>query len=136
MERNLKVMKSLIATAIFLVAAIVMILIYQNNNSANKAVVGNKDITIHVIVPEEETKNYEFSTDAEFLRQALDENDLIAGEEGAYGYFLTAVNGRTADSDKQEWWCITKSGEDVFTGVDQTPIQDGEEYELTLMIGY
>lgn len=135
MDKKINIMKSLIATVIFLAVAIVMILVYKNSNSMSPTE-GNKDITIQVIIPDEETKTYELSTDAENLRQALEEEKIIVGEEGSYGFFITAVNGRTADSDKQEWWCITKSGEDVFTGVDQTLIQDGEEYELTLMIGY
>ena len=42
------------------------------------------------------------------------------------------MDGVTADAEKQEWWCITKNGEQLNTGADQTPIADGEHYELTL----
>ncbi len=31
------------------------------------------------------------------------------------------VNGVTADEAKEEWWCFTKDGEDVMTGVDSPP---------------
>ena len=50
-------------------------------------------------------------------------------------YILT-VDGETADESKQQWWCITKGGEMVNTSVDTTPIQDGDQFELTLKEGY
>ena len=31
---------------------------------------------------------------------------------------------------------VTKSGEMVNTGADQTPIADGDAFELTLTVGY
>lgn len=61
---------------------------------------------------------------------------MINGKDSDYGFFITEVNTRTADDTKQEWWCITKDGADVNTGVDQTPIADGDHYELTLKTGY
>ncbi len=61
---------------------------------------------------------------------------LVEGENGAYGLFITSVDGETADDSNQEWWCITKEGGQVNTSADQTPIADGDKYELTLMIGY
>ena len=42
----------------------------------------------------------------------------------------------TADESLQQWWCITREGEMLSTGADQTPITDGEQYELTLTEGY
>ena len=37
---------------------------------------------------------------------------------------------------KEEWWCFTKDGEDVMTGVDSTPVADGDHFEITLKTGY
>ena len=65
----------------------------------------------------------------------VDEN-LVSGENGAYGMFITSVDGETADDANQEWWCITKKNERLNTSADQTPIADGDAYELTLTIGY
>ena len=31
---------------------------------------------------------------------------------------------------------VTKGGADVFTGVESTPIADGDKFELTLKTGY
>ena len=38
--------------------------------------------------------------------------------------------------DNQEWWCFTKNGETLMTGVDDTMIADGEHYEATLTVGW
>jgi hypothetical protein len=97
---------------------------------------GGKTISVEVVAPPAETKTFEISTNAEFLRQALEEQNLIQGDESAYGLFVTSVDGIAADASKQEWWCFTKSGEEMLTGVDATPIQDGDKYEITLLTGY
>lgn len=49
---------------------------------------------------------------------------------------VTTVNGVTADSSLEEWWCFTKGGETLNTGVDSTPIADGDHFEITLTTGY
>ncbi len=104
---------------------------------APKAVEGSKTINIDVIIEEEIVREEEISTDAEFLSQALYEVEgLIEGETSEYGLFIQSVNNVKADSTNEEWWCITKSGESVNTGADQTPILDGDSFELTLMVGY
>ena len=98
--------------------------------------VGTKTITVQIIVDGTDTVTKSIQTDAEYLRGALEEEDLIAGEESQYGLFVKTVNGITADDAKQQWWCFTKGGEDLFTGVDTTPIADGDKFEITLKTGY
>ena len=68
--------------------------------------------------------------------EVLTENGLAEGTESAYGLFITTVDGETADESLQQWWCITREGEMLSTGADQTPIAHGEQYELTLTEGY
>ncbi len=100
-----------------------------------KTVKGAKHITVEVV--HNGTKTYEYDTDAEFLRQVLcEENGLISGTEGEFGLFIDTVDGYKNDSEKQEWWCITKGGETIMTGVDEIAISDGDKYEITLMVGY
>lgn len=95
-----------------------------------------KEVVIEVVIPEQEAQEYTMTTKADTLRQALEENNLIAGSESEFGFYITEVADRIADESKQEWWCITKGGEEVFYGVNDILIQDGEQYELTLKIGY
>ena len=66
----------------------------------------------------------------------LTDEELVSGDIGAYGMFITTVDGETADDTNQEWWCITKGNEQLNTSADQTPIADGDNYELTLTVGY
>jgi len=60
----------------------------------------------------------------------------VAGDESQYGLFVKTVAGVTIDESKQEWWNFTKGGEPLFTGVDTTPIADGDKFEITLTVGY
>ena len=98
---------------------------------------GAKTIHIEVVVSDTDTREYTLHTDQEYLRGALEEENLISGTESAeYGLFVTTVDGITADDSLQQWWCFTKGGEIVNTGVDTTPIQDGDQFEITLTTGY
>lgn len=119
---------------LFVIMVLLLFLFFKKNNNSSAA--GVKEITVQVIIPEEEIQEFVITTEAETLREALEEKQLIKGETGTYGFFITEVNGRKADESKQEWWCITKDGEEVFTGVDMIKIQDKDKYELTLMKGY
>jgi hypothetical protein len=101
-----------------------------------RGVGGAKTIHVDVIVGDETIKSVAINTDAEYLRQALEEEDLIEGEEEAYGLWVITVAGRTADSGKEEWWSLYKNSEFSMTGVDDTPLEDGDSYEYRLMVGY
>lgn len=131
-------MKPILATLIFLLIAGAMIAVYVSSRAkqANVLGTGNKTITVQVVIPEKETKDYVIKTDADFLRQALDQEKLIEGSESEFGFFITGVTGISADASKQEWWCITKKGETIFTGVNEIAIQDKDQYEITLTTGY
>ena len=91
-------------------------------------------LSIQVIVSEEDTRAFTVTTDENYLGPALEAEGLIEGEKGQYGLFITTVDGVKADDSKNQWWCITKGGEDVYTGADSTPIADGDCFELTLSI--
>lgn len=101
-----------------------------------EGVKGTKNLDIQVIYEDESSKDFQISTDAEFLSGALTEAGLIEGEEGPYGLYITTVDGVTADDSLQQLWCATKGGERINTGTDSTPIADGDHFELTLKAGY
>lgn len=134
MKQNKNSVKVILGIVLIVCLAIGMFLLYQNFKPKTQK--GSKTIEIDVVIPDEETKEFTLHTDADYLRQALDEINLIKGDELEFGLFLTTVNDRVVDSTKQEWWCITKSGEQIMYGIDQIPIQDGEHYEITLTVGY
>ena len=97
---------------------------------------GAKTIKFTVVVNDETIKSVDIHTDAEYLRQALEEKNLIEGEESAYGLWVITVAGRTADSGKEEWWSLYKNGEFSMTGVDDTPLANGDNIEYKLVTGY
>lgn len=97
----------------------------------------SKQITVEVVHGDGSTKDFDITTGSENLRGALEqEAGLIAGEESDYGLFVTTVDGETADAAAEQWWCFTKGGEMLTTGVDDTVIADGDHYEITLTEGY
>lgn len=126
--------KTLLGLLIFVVVVASMLLLY--NQFRPKPVEGAKKITVEVIQEDGSSKSFDIQTNAEYLRGALEEENLISGTESKNGLFVTTVNGRTADDSKQEWWCFTLNGELLTTSVDATPIKDGDHYEITLTVGY
>ena len=97
---------------------------------------GEKHIVVEVVDESGSSKEFTYDTDEEYLRGVLEEAGLIAGDESDYGLFVKTVDGYTANDANQEWWCFTKGGEQVNTGVDTTPIADGDHFEITLTTGY
>ena len=86
------------------------------------------NITVQVVYPDGTTKDFPIATDAEFLRGALESVDLIEGEESQYGLWVHKVDG-VADADGY-YWAFYKDGEYLQTGVDSTPIADGNHFEI------
>lgn len=97
---------------------------------------GSKTISLTVVHGDGTSNDITVSTDAENLRDALEAEGIIAGEDSSYGMFVQTVDGETADDGEQEWWCLTKGGEMWNYGVDDTEIADGDVYEFTLTVGY
>ena len=89
-------------------------------------------ITLEVVGPDGTSKEFVIKTDPENnLRKALEAESLIAGDEGPYGLYIKVVDGITADYDvDRSWWGLYKDGEMLMTGVDSTPIADGDHFEL------
>ena len=126
--------KALILIAALIIAAVAMFGIYKVLMPKGQA--GEKEITVTVVHADESSKDFVCQTDEAYLGDVLKAEKLVEGTEGEFGMFITSVDGETADDTKEQWWCITKEGGQVNTSADQTPIADGDKYELTLMIGY
>lgn len=100
-----------------------------------KGTEGKKAIAVKIVNGDTE-KTVSLKTDEAYLRGALEGNGLIAGDESEYGLFVKTVDGYTVNDANQEWWSFTCGGEFLTTGVDTTPIADGDSFEITLMAGY
>ncbi|MEA5012124.1 MAG: DUF4430 domain-containing protein [Angelakisella sp.] len=101
-----------------------------------KAIQGTKNLQVTVVVEEGKKNVHDIKTEAEFLGEALTQEKIIEGEQGPYGLYIKVADGVAANEAMQQWWCITKEGADVMTGVDSTPIADGDKFEITLKTGY
>ena len=131
--KNNKKRVALLACLFIVVAAVFGVVFFALRPSGTE---GDKTFTLEVILADGSSTEHKVSTDAEFVGEALLAEGLIAGDSGEYGLFITTVNGVTANSENQEWWCLTVGGEEWMYGIDQTPVTDGEHYELTLMVGW
>ena len=65
------------------------------------------------------------------MGEALQELEILAGEEGPYGLYVKPVNGETLDYDTDGmYWAFYMDGAYAMTGVDQTKIEPGVTYAL------
>jgi len=122
----------LLVVALCIVAAVVFLMWPKSGGGSGE----EKRLTVVVVHKNGDSVEKSFVTAAENLADALLEQELAQGENGPYGLYIKTVDGETVDDSKTEWWCLTKDGESVMTGAGETPIADGERYELTFTIGY
>ena len=128
--------KLIIGVVCVALLAVVMFVVWRLNGPQTQAVAGAKGITVQVAHKDGSSKDFDLHTDQEFLGRALVEGNVVEDNQSAYGLYILTADGETADADSQEWWQITKSGEYLMTGADETPIADGDHYELTLTVGW
>ena len=131
MKKNKKIILGVVALVV-VIAVLLGVYFVTRPDTAQ----GAKELTIVVFHGDGSEKDFDIHTDAEYLEGALTENEIASGSDSEYGLFITTVDGETADDSQQQWWCITKGGEMLMTGASETPIADGETYELTLTTGY
>lgn len=136
-NNNAKHKKSILLVCLLLAAAAVLALVFHFA-SAKNVQKGSKECSLTVTDDSGTSKTYECSTDAEYLRQLMDELSAeqtqefsYEGSEGQYGLFINTVNGLTADYDKDHaYWAIYVDGEYAQNGADTQPVNDGDKFEL------
>ena len=122
--------KTVIAVAALALAAALMLGLWYFTRPQSQA--GEKTIVVQVVHGDQSTKDFTCQTDADTLGEVLVEEKLAQGEEGPTGLFVTVVDGEEAQDSLRQWWCVTKDGEMLNTGVSSTPIADGDHFELTM----
>lgn len=134
MKKNKKTIIAVILLAV-LVAALVLVWHFFGPNSETNSF--DKTISVTVIHGDGSQKEFSIGTNEEFLRGALEQEKLVEGDESEYGLFITSVDGEAADDAAEQWWCICDGdGNMLMTGVDTTPINDGDVYQIILKTGY
>lgn len=92
---------------------------------------GSREFAFTVVDKDGNETAFTVHTDKEIVGEALQELGLVEGEEGDYGLFVKKVNGITADYDVDgTYWAFYINGEYAMSGVDVTPIAEGESYSF------
>ena len=96
--------------------------------ASSVAATSQAHLTVQVKFADGTTKDFPIDTDAEFLRGALESIDLVEGDESEYGLYVKKVDG--VEAAEGAYWAFYKDGEYLMTGVDTTPIADGDHFEI------
>ncbi len=92
---------------------------------------GSKSFDLTIVDKEGAEHLYQIHTDEEMVGYALVAHELIEGEEGPYGMYIKSVLGQVLDYETDKmYWSFYINGEYGMTGVDQTPITQGNQYML------
>ena len=91
-----------------------------------------KSFEFQVVELDGTQKEFEVKFDTEkTVGEALVNEGLISGENGQYGLMVDTVNGQKYDYNEDgAYWAFYINGEYAMTGVDMTPIKDGEIYSF------
>lgn len=96
----------------------------------------SKSFIFEVTHGDETVRSFEISTSAKTLAEALTREGLISESASSSGLYDT-IDGEFADwNDNEAWWCISKSGTVLSTGMKDTPVEDGAHYEAALTHGF
>ena len=132
MKKNFISVISILLALIFVLSMAFTLVACQNEDDNGEESAKPITITLEVVGPDGSSKEHTVNTDSsKNLRQALEGAGLISGDEGPYGMYVKVVDGITADYDVDgSWWSLTKNGV-MCSGVDSTPIADGDHFEFT-----
>ena len=128
MKKSVKIILGVCGVALLIAALVAVWMLFGAKPQA-----GEKEITIEVINSADESIVYELDTDAEFLRQAMDEAEGLTyeGTEGPYGIMISTVNGELADYNANgAYWSFYVNGEYCNYGIDEQPIADGDAFVI------
>lgn len=131
MKNNKKTLLALIA--LVAVAAIVLGVYFFTRPSA---VEGAKTFTVTVVHGDGASKDFTYHTDEAYLGAVLLSEGLIQGEQGEYGLMISTVDGEEAVYETDgAYWALYVGEEYGTTGVDTTPVSDGDTFKLVYTIG-
>ncbi len=76
-------------------------------------------------------KHYSIKTDEKTVGGALEKLNLIVGEEGPYGLYISSVEGEEhVYENGGKYWAFYAGGQYAAKSVDLTDIENGETYAL------
>lgn len=97
---------------------------------------GIKSVTVEVVHSDKSTKTFHFQTDLEYLGQLLQAEQLVVSEQGAYGLYITQVDGEVATFEENNaYWALFEGDSYAMQGVDSTVLEDGAVFSLVYTLG-
>ncbi len=114
--------------SMILFAAMIMTVAACNkkNDTVNA---GTKEFTFVVVDLDGNSTTFNIKSDKSTVGEALLDENLIEGDEGAYGLYVKKVNGIEAVYENDgTYWSFYINGEYAMTGVDSTNIEAGSTY--------
>ncbi len=101
-----------------------------------KPVEGSKSITIEVVNKAQESTMYELKTDAEYLRQAMEEAKGLefSGTESQYGLTVEVINGEDTDFNNGSYWSFYVNDAYCNYGIDTQPVLDGDAFKIVYTV--
>ena len=126
MKKNTKLIVAVIALVVVIAALLCVYAVTRPETSQ-----GAKTFTVEVVHADGSTRTFTYHTDEEYLGAVLLAEGLIAGEESQYGLTIITVDGEDAvwETDNA-YWAIMVNGEYGTNGVDTTPVNDGDVFQL------
>lgn len=119
-----------LAAAVIILAAVFLVF-------REKPVEGSKNITVEVVGSAQTTATYQIKTDAQYLRQALEEAEglTLSGTQGEYGMMVDTVNNERADYAKDgAYWSFYVNGDYCNYGIDSQPVEDGDIFRIVYTV--
>jgi len=121
----------IIGLCVLVLAVIAVCLVFILNRPQTQA--GAKTVTIEVVSSDASSKVYEVHTDAEYLRQAMDEADGLtySGTDSEYGMMVEVVNGESAVyAVDNAYWAFYVNDTYCEYGIDSQPVADGDAFSI------
>lgn len=122
-------MKSLKKVVLLVLIAVMILSFAACGKKVEEPATNSVEFKFKVVDLEGNEKAYDLKTEREFLGDALLDENLIEGEIGSYGLYVTSVCGMALDYNKdQAYWALYIGEEYAMTGVDATPVEAGKLY--------
>ena len=128
---NKKIILALVALVVL--AAIVLGVYFATRPQTAQ---GAKTITVTVVHADGSVKDFTYHTDEEYLGAVLVAEGLVEGDDSEYGLMIHTVDGEKASWEENgAYWALYVGEEYAMTGVDSTPVSDGDTFKLAYTIG-
>lgn len=97
---------------------------------------GMKSVTVEVVHSDKSTKTFHFETNLDYLGELLQEEQLVVSQQGAYGMYITEVDGEVAIFEENNaYWALFEDDSYAMQGVDATVLEDGDMFSLVYTLG-